>query len=395
MKENWRTTLPLPLVVAIFVAIYLLVYLGVALASACGIQAGEEWRNFRTLLFCLFAIVHGGFRVISFHPFYDSTYRKWLSVSPWSLGHPLPKGPVHLIWTDVLMLAALFFLTYSNDRALAYVPPIFFLVTYLIVLNLTFVSGHRFFPAASLFIAPLVFYSAGDLYTIVVVFAILYILARVGLYRYFRDFPWNTDYWNVDLVEEMRQHALRQRMIGWPFRFLRVFEAPRVTVTAAFVISLLVVWWLHAMRIFHHEAAFAPLLGGIGFNAALYRAFIYAGIYRPPISILGRLATGRLIIPRYDKVFIAPVCILLSSTVLPLGLFILEANTVYLLEGSMFLTVFLTLALPPRLKDWQLTGAYRISNLATKLNQQHSPPPLWAQKVGAFLSQPFMPTRQT
>ena len=49
--------------------------------------------------------------------------------------------------------------------------------------------------------------------------------------------------------------------------------------------------------------------------ALVVRLLIYTGPFRPPISLRGRIATGRWVIPGYDYVLLAPLCTLLTALV--------------------------------------------------------------------------------
>src|SRR5262245_22736690 len=102
-----------------------------ALAAAgivyCGFQGiflSQEWfmriAFFRmndgaeVLQFVAYGFVGGYavYRVAGFHPGYRAGYYLWLRGTPWSSQKPLPMGPVHLVWQDVLLLATVFALTY-------------------------------------------------------------------------------------------------------------------------------------------------------------------------------------------------------------------------------------------------------------------------------------------
>ena len=48
-------------------------------------------------------IAYGMFRVIAFHPMFLREYSTWLERTPWKPGLPLPLGPVHLNWPDLLV----------------------------------------------------------------------------------------------------------------------------------------------------------------------------------------------------------------------------------------------------------------------------------------------------
>jgi hypothetical protein len=96
---------------------------------------------------------------------------------------------------------------------------------------------------------------------------------------------------------------------------------------------------------------------------ALLRVGLYTGPgYWPPINIFGRLARGRLIIPSYDQVFVAPVAASivgvmtalynLTQTQFPVGVISaagLAGSLLILLIGG------------PGLYAWRLTAETRIS----------------------------------
>ena len=103
-------------------------------------------------------------------------------------------------------------------------------------------------------------------------------------------------------------------------------------------------------------------VAAITVTAAFGRLCYYLMIGMPPISLLGRVATGRLILPGYDKIFIAPVC--------AAGLALVMANVhspIFTMPAwagitSGFVSAVL-LAGGPTLADWKLTGEYRINSM--------------------------------
>ena len=86
----------------------------------------------------------------------------------------------------------------------------------------------------------------------------------------------------------------------------------------------------------------------------------FLNYYRPPISVLGRIRTGRWIIPGFDRCLVGPVlAVLAASTVLGLCQ---EAQVPQEITASLGITTVLlvTLTTPPRLREWRLTGEHRI-----------------------------------
>ena len=95
-------------------------------------------------------------------------------------------------------------------------------------------------------------------------------------------------------------------------------------------------------------------------SCSIFRVLIYIGGYLPPISLFGRLFTGRLIIPDYDKVFWAPLCTLFTGIFLPVILNRIGVPRYLCIEITIFAVLSLTLMLPPKLETWKLTGSHRI-----------------------------------
>jgi hypothetical protein len=85
----------------------------------------------------------------------------------------------------------------------------------------------------------------------------------------------------------------------------------------------------------------------------------------PPLSLLGRVARRRPIIPGYDKVFVAPLLALLVAV--PLGCVALAAAPILggygsetLLSAAVTLTWWILVGMGPGLEAWRLTGNCRI-----------------------------------
>jgi hypothetical protein len=275
-------------------------------------------------------------------------------------------------------------LAYINVPSLAPLPVIIFLSVYQIVLWLTLGAQQVRICVVSLFLAPFAIYPFKNPYIGVLVLAALYVLGYIGLQRFLRDFPWNTKYWKADPVQELRNQAIRQRVIGWPFKFLNVYEAPRISVRAALVLTVLLTWWLHVIRWTVDKPYHWALLVLFVFLAALVRTGIYTGAYRPPISFFGRIFTNRWIIPDYDKVYLAPICVVLAGTLLPAALVRGGMNPVWSFELSFFAALLLALSLPPKLRDWRLTGPYRIP--ANVQSMQTRPPDPREQTLSELFS---------
>jgi hypothetical protein len=92
---------------------------------------------------------------------------------------------------------------------------------------------------------------------------------------------------------------------------------------------------------FRHEPDFGQgmlfIHGLIALVSVLVRLFVYVSECRPPISLLGRVATRRLIIPRYDRVFVAPILTIFTAFILPYAILRLGIPAVVALPTSKLL----------------------------------------------------------
>jgi hypothetical protein len=183
-----------------------------------------------------------------------------------------------------------------------------------------------------------------------------------------KEFPWNTRYWKADFVRELLRSASRRGIIGWPHKQLNDFSIDlRIGYFLSFIISVLVTWWLHIIRWYMDEPYKFALLAIIIMFIVLIRIAIYG--YWPPISFWGRIWTGHLVIPRYDKIFIAPIVIIMTGIFVPRLLSYAGIKDTLTFELSFFCVLFESFILPPRLKDWRLTGAHRILRSQPQQNQ--------------------------
>jgi hypothetical protein len=272
----------------------------------------------------------------------------------------LPFGPVHLVEPDWLILGVLSFLAYSNVPVLVILPLIFFMVPYLALLCIAFCYGRGIFAVAVLFLAPLAFYPHKSLYFAAAALLVLYALCYYGLRLQLKSFPWESNWWKLEPIEWLRKQSAAYISRTWPFSVLVhkfEFELP---VGVAFIISLLLTWWLHILTWLIEEPIPFGLIGVAVFILGLVRLLAYVCGYMPPISILGRIRTGRLIIPGYDKVFLAPVIVIVTGMCLPAILGYLGVGYWLSSELTVFLVLFEAMALPPKLKDWRLTAPCRI-----------------------------------
>jgi hypothetical protein len=105
-------------------------------------------------------------------------------------------------------------------------------------------------------------------------------------------------------------------------------------------------------------------MGGIllaAIVAALIRIFVYIIAAKPPVSIFGRMATGRLILPRYDHVFLAPIATVAAAlAMVQIGVRIPMLASLWV-GLTVAIVVATLLCLGPTISSWRLTSQSRLT----------------------------------
>jgi hypothetical protein len=132
------------------------------------------------------------------------------------------------------------------------------------------------------------------------------------------------------------------------------------------LLSLLAGWWFYALESLtardpgmHGAAGLIYFLASAGFIGG--RLLHYGVGYGPPISLWGRLWTGRWIMPSYDRIFLAPLC---GTAAFLSGMILYAAFDVDGPVLALFLTIVVmtSLVMGPRLENWRLTGNHRLTS---------------------------------
>jgi hypothetical protein len=308
-----------------------------------------------------------------FHPAYRREYRTWLACTPWTMAKPLPLGPVHLIPQDALIVVALMFLMLSTGKVLL-LPAFAFLFAYELAMAMTlFITGQRWAAYGLVFCLSFgVWFVQIEAWGLVVVM-LVYPLAYWAHMQCLTRFPWPkvdfakepllAPFTNIGTAFVESNHAKNQRL-GFPFEYLSPKQnVPSISVAEGTAISLLAGVWAHACLA---NAPTAEARTAISFFTCIapvtavtvVRLALYCGVYWPPISVFGRLTTGRFIIPRYDRVFVAPL--IASIVSIPGCLLFQETSPVWGMPLVLTLGLWLNLNLGPKLLDWRLTGGHRL-----------------------------------
>jgi hypothetical protein len=362
MIKRWayiRQTIPPGLWIGLFIFGSFLLLLPIIPARLWQIELSDEYYQLWVGWLSVAAGGYAFFRVYFFHPLYRQDYIEWLSLSPYDDKKRLPFGPVHLVETDVFVLAILYYMAYLNLPGLAVIPVIIFMGVYLFLNWIVVGDSQGHICILMLFLFPFVYYPSKNLWislAVLTVFYGIFYLAGFGL----KKFPWGTSWWKCDPLDKLRKLSHRHIISAWPFNSLYYRSGQKFGMAGILFLSILITWWVH---ILWWAVGGIPIYGGLLaifiFNSAFLKVLYYYSLCHPPISLLGRVCNFRLIIPRYDKVFIGPICTVIFGAGTPLVLHNFGVSSRWSFEIAVFVTV-LTLGFGPSLSAWKLTAQGRI-----------------------------------
>lgn len=311
--------------------------------------------------------VYGAYRVIAFHPAWRPGYCRWLQSTPWAHPARLPLGPVHLIWQDaIFLLVAVGLLLRDPERPWA-MAPLAFIVSYLVALVPAMMMTGQTRIGWTLLFVPGLALRIEELHHVLIACLPFYVLGYIGIQRSLRAFPWDIEkYWRSGQAGLQNANDMSKPRLGWPYARLQPFELKAlISPETGIALSLLTVWYLSTFGRHPNDPEFEQmclrLCSVFSVGAGIGRLGAYVAGHHPPISLLGRLFTGRFIIPGYDRVLLAPVASLLTGLLLPrvLDAAGLPWDMAYPIGAGAALA--LALNLPPTLATWRLTGSHRLA----------------------------------
>jgi hypothetical protein len=332
---------------------------------------------------CFAAALYAGYRVSAYHPYLRDSYRTWLKTTCWRIGRPLPLGPVTLTLTDVLLLTLVTGLSWHIESlASPFLPLTLFAVFYFLPITFSlFREGPRGWGYAILvgLLGMLLFGRRPVLACLVALPT--YVVACHGLRRSLARLDLGEPGWIaksfVTAQAGRGERSSAQFSSAWPFAYLSPQPPedglPRFD---AICIALLLSGALFAWIVFLKSSGGSLLpsdrdvadVVGIGWlpcvAVAAIRLFAYCAYYRPPISILGRFAAGRLLIPSYDCGLVPPLLGLFVFWSLAPGFLSLLGIPMVIEIGIRLAIALLVILVPgPTFRNWVLTGECRIAPL--------------------------------
>lgn len=341
-----------------------------------------EARKIRMAILGLAAFCYAVFRLIRFHPACNHAYAAWLKLSPWTAAKPLPCGPVHLVWQDAIVIGALTATAKWHARGDPVLPLLIFVSVYLVCFTVLLAYTRRWTHCLALgFLWPaLILPVAKGPVLIVLAGAIIVVIWR-GHRRSLHAFPWpfvlNAEPRPLAksfLETEIRIVGLtyrRSSIAGWPYTPLSPKpDLPSIQPSTSLALSLLLGWWLYCILV----PAQAGTPSGFfilpcAIAAAIVRLALYCVGIAPPFSIFGRIASGQILIPRFDQVFVTPLAVVLlaiAGTIIIRRFGLTSPVAISCLAAAV---AFVLLSGGPTLRRWTLSGQHRYrspSRLGTK-----------------------------
>lgn len=327
-------------------------------------QLLDLFRRPQGAMLLAFCFIAGMWRVAAHHPAYRPGYRRWLATTPWTAKMPLPFGSITVTWRDGVFLLAAMGLAYSHSKPSPAHLLCAFGVAYVIISAFSLLATRRpneaFVLAAGL---AGVVRAWSHPWPAAGIAAGLCAFACVALHRSLAGFPWETG----------KTPTLGRCPASPMDRLGPLPVAQRLTWREALMLaSLGGVWTCVIAKACGMPGAARPDFialalwsAGLGF----IRFIVYlSGGHLPPISLLGRIATGRIVISGYDKIFLAPACGFALSIAAPIGLSQLGFSGPAWLGITIGLLLAANLGLGPDLNAWRLTGAHRI-NLSRPIDE--------------------------
>ena len=376
------------------------------------LSEGELSYGLYVMFSALGMLVHAAYRANRQNPATNWRYHYWLCESPWQWGRALPLGWARLGLADLLLVMLYAAVFPAPWQAGLLIGAVSFAIGYVwAAWGCAAAHNEPLLSVGGLVLLGLgIAFSAGPegptLWPLVITLMLALALSQVSLPRVLK----RLNELRVDPFSDSEREALKLNFhwAGSPWDQLLAFPDPDAKASGeswvgpvALVLWFfgcfeyarrnLVVWasnldvdalydsesvWSEAHQVFHMLAVGVPdsdfrteeLAEPIGVLIALVLLLLTVLIgtgrlragHPPPISLLGRIATGRLIIPGYDRLYLGG---LVSIAVFTLVAAPLVANGwLGLLAGGVALAAALSalVLLTPDLETWRLTGHHRI-----------------------------------
>ncbi len=330
-------------------------------------------QNARGFILIVITVIVLFISILDANPLLHDKYRVWLAMTPWQFGQPLPfgrLGPSLLSW---IMFALCYGLTVFDLHWHAAWYPLAIALILAVMLSL-FLQLNTWMSSCVLLLWPLLILTWGITGLQLVILAAILTIVCYNLRRRLSLFPFDIPNWQTaDLAKEPTA-----KQLGYPYNALAPNAVTQATTTGdrIFYVLMATLWASLAWKIlspiehdpddenFFYSLWFMVILG---FAIAKYMR--YGAKIGWPISLAGRMATRRLIIPSFDSVWIGPL--LLFVVGIKAYPFLSTLGLSHNLAGFITLLLFFTVFVfaPPSRERWMLTGRKSLLGFRTKTTQ--------------------------
>lgn len=339
---EFRRTLPPFWTLVVATGMIIATQTGVEYMRSFGIANDQNhFLQMRDAVLFILAIKYGFFRITAFSPVVMTSYRDWLMTTAWRWGKPLPKGPVQLIWQDALIVSVLTGIGLYDPFGPTWLIPFAFVAAYCFGSMSSFARErmwvHFYSIPLMLYVAiwTRVWFPIGE--SIVVV---IYVWTLLGFRRLLRELPERSldaeSSWWEGWLAPGGPAGEENESLGFPFDFtnpkgplggLGRMHAFLLPVLLAGALGIIIAEFMPGTReqILRGEWQYTGNddVYGVGFfilMAGLITAISYCGYLavgcNPPRNIYGRIFALRLVLPRYDTIFLPIIMCIIGGSIL-------------------------------------------------------------------------------
>jgi hypothetical protein len=309
----------------------------------------------------LIAACYGMYRAMARNPILNDSYAETLRRIPWQWPMPLPWGAVLPAWQDLLILPIFSLFALTDFSSACLLPPLFAVVAYMALLAL---SSSRFglheehFVIGFALAAAIHWRGSPHIWPIGLVVALVF-ACRTTATTLSNLHDWKLRFWGRDLqqpralAEEGRLGALFEALA--PVRRGHIFTVRLAALCGALAAAGI---WAFNLPTIGPEAdlEFHWIISAMALPFALARPMYFSMQGGAPLTLRGRVHTGRIFIPRYDLMFVPSLALLATAMLLPFALKLLPISFLDQVAIAVGVYVALLFGLPPSLEHWRLTS---------------------------------------
>lgn len=318
--------------------------------------------------------LHALVRLWRFHPACHRAYADWLKSSPWTADKPLPLGPIHPVWQDAMVIGVLTAIAAWHAQANPALPVKIFGLAYLGGMTFLLANIRGWSSCVVLgFLWPALLVLPGvEGVSAMVIIAAMIVVVWYEHRKSLRAFPWENLIKATRPDDSILQMELRigglsgtpatgsGTNVGWPFQVLSPKAEYRgISTLNSFLLSLLIGWWSFCFIKRLDAEPHPELILFFALIAAACRLTIYCPRLAPSFNLWGRITSGKIIVPGFDKVLLTPLAAVLLAIIG--GMIIRRSGSWYPVveSGVIGLILYVLLSGGPRLRNWTLTGRHR------------------------------------